>query len=153
MMLCAASLLAAVMAPGCPAPDLPDLAGIPKPASTSGTAPGSDVPSGEGAAPPTSPDPPSGPCTTSWYGEQHRGLTTASGQPFDPDAMTVAAWDYDFGQVLEVTYEGQAVEVEVTDRGPARRLGRCLDLSAAAFSQLADTSVGLIEVTYTEVGR
>lgn len=92
-----------------------------------------------------------GPCVASFYGEAHRGLTTASGAPFDPDAFTVAAWDHDFGSVLAVHHGGETVEVEVTDRGPARSLDRCLDLSAAAFEALAPRAAGVIDVTYEVV--
>lgn len=92
-----------------------------------------------------------GPCTASWYGEELRGATTASGVPFDPDRLTVASWHHPFGTVLEVTGPtGDQVLVEVTDRGPAHRLGRCLDLSAAAFREIADPTTGLTEVTYRE---
>ncbi len=34
----------------------------------------------------------------------------------------------------------------VTDRGPAKRLGREIDLSRAAFARLAPLKLGLIEV-------
>jgi rare lipoprotein A len=40
--------------------------------------------------------------------------------------------------------------VEITDRGPAKRLlneGRKIDLSRAAFAKLADPDLGLIAVT------
>lgn len=169
MILCAVSIFAALLTSGCPDPDLPDLAGAtPRlPATAPTAAPGGGA-AGEGAAPASSPDPSSsvgdgespadddtyvGPCTASWYGEQHRGLTTASGEPFDPDAMTAAAWDYPFGTTLEVVYQGTTVEVVVTDRGPAHRLGRCLDLSEAAFAVLAPTGAGLIDVEYRKVDR
>lgn len=149
MIVCAATLAAALTCPPIVPPvSLP--AGPPDPApgpvevadapASPGTAP---VPPGTSATTPT--------CTASWYGEAHRGLTTASGAPFDPDAFTVAAWDYPFGTVLEVHHEGATVEVTVTDRGPARRLDRCLDLSAAAFEQLAPAGAGLIDVEYREV--
>ena len=83
--------------------------------------------------------------TVSWYGEKHRGKITASGEPFDPDKLTCASWDYPFGTPLLVTYGGHAVSVRVSDRGPAKRLGRKLDLSAAAFRLLAPLESGLIE--------
>lgn len=72
----------------------------------------------------------------------------ANGQPFDPDALTAAVWDVPFGTQLQVTAvpSGRSVVVEVTDRGPARRLGRCIDLSRAAFEAIADLGQGLAEV-------
>jgi rare lipoprotein A len=42
------------------------------------------------------------------------------------------------------------VVVEITDRGPAKRLlneGRKIDLSRSAFAKLADPDLGLIDVT------
>lgn len=90
-------------------------------------------------------------CTASWYGEAHRGRPTASGAAFDPDALTAAAWDVPFGTRLQVAHAGRTVEVVVNDRGPARHLRRCIDLSTAAFARLADLEVGLIDVTIQEV--
>jgi rare lipoprotein A len=86
----------------------------------------------------------------SWYGERHRGLRMANGQPFDPDKLTAASWFYELGTKVVVTHENRTVVVEVTDRGPARslvRMGRKIDLSRAAFAKLADPDLGLIDVT------
>jgi|SRR5579859_4784480 len=86
----------------------------------------------------------------SWYGEQHRGLLMANGQPFNPDKLTAASWFYDLGTKIVVTHDNRSVVVEITDRGPARRLaraGRTIDLSRAAFTRLADPDVGLIDIT------
>lgn len=88
----------------------------------------------------------------SWYGEAHRGKPIANGQPFDPDRLTAASWFYPLGTAVRVSLASEprrSVVVTVTDRGPARRLvraGRVIDLSHAAFSQLADPDVGLVEV-------
>ena len=88
-------------------------------------------------------------CVASWYGGGE-GLNThtASGDVFDPEGLTVAAWGYPFGTVLTVWHEGVSVDVTVTDRGPHERLGRCLDLSRAAFDVLASLDEGLVEVIY-----
>lgn len=86
----------------------------------------------------------------SWYGEEHRGLLMANGRRFDPDKLTAASWFYDLGTKVVVTHENRSVTVEITDRGPARSLllqGRKIDLSRAAFAKLADTDLGLIDVT------
>jgi len=86
----------------------------------------------------------------SWYGEEHRGLRMANGQPFDPDKLTAASWFYDLGTKVVVTHENRSVIVEITDRGPAKFLlkeGRKIDLSRAAFAKLADLDLGLIDVT------
>jgi rare lipoprotein A len=86
----------------------------------------------------------------SWYGEEHRGHPMANGKPFDPDKLTAASWFYPLGTRVVVTHDDRSVVVEITDRGPAKRLvkeGRKIDLSHAAFAKLADPDVGLIEVT------
>ena len=86
----------------------------------------------------------------SWYGERHRGWPMANGQRFNPDKLTAASWFYDLGTKLIVTHGDRSVVVEVTDRGPAKRLvkeGRVIDLSRAAFAKLDSPSVGLIDVT------
>jgi rare lipoprotein A len=85
----------------------------------------------------------------SWYGEQHRGLLMANGQRFNPGKLTAASWFYDLGTKVVVTHDGRSVVVEITDRGPAKRLaraGRKIDLSRAAFAKLADPDLGLIDV-------
>jgi rare lipoprotein A len=86
----------------------------------------------------------------SWYGENQRGLLMANGQRFNPDNLTGASWFFDFGTKVVVTHPNRSVVVEITDRGPAKRLlneGRKIDLSRAAFAKLADPDVGLIAVT------
>jgi rare lipoprotein A len=86
----------------------------------------------------------------SWYGEEHRGRLMANGQRFDPDKLTAASWFYDLGTRVVVTCDDRSVVVEITDRGPAKRLvekGRTIDLSHAAFAKLADPDVGLIDVS------
>lgn len=86
----------------------------------------------------------------SWYGENYRGKAMANGKPFNPDAMTCAAWDWPLGTKLEVRHEGRAVIVVVTDRGPALYKARIVDLSKAAFAALADPALGVITVTIKE---
>jgi peptidoglycan lytic transglycosylase len=86
----------------------------------------------------------------SWYGEDHRGLPMANGKPFNPDKLTAASWFYDLGTRVVVTHAGRSVVVEITDRGPARRLvkdGRKIDLTHAAFAKLANPDRGLIAVS------
>jgi rare lipoprotein A len=89
----------------------------------------------------------------SWYGEKYRGKETASGELFDPDALTCASWDYPFGTRLEVRHGRRRVIVTVNDQGPAPELyqqGRILDLSRAAFARLADLTLGVIDVEVWE---
>ncbi len=84
----------------------------------------------------------------SWYGPELEGRPTASGEPFDPSAMTAASWYHPFGTFLEVTNveTGDQVVIRINDRGPARRLGRLIDLSKASFKQIGDLDQGLIQV-------
>ncbi len=89
----------------------------------------------------------------SWYGEQHRGLLMANGQRFNPDKLTAASWFFDLGTKVVVMHANRSVVVEITDRGPAKRLvnqGRKIDLSRAAFAKLASPARGLIDVTLRE---
>ena len=95
----------------------------------------------------------------SWYGEEHRGRLMANGRRFNPDKLTAASWFYPLGTKVRVTLNSgsqnpRAVLVKITDRGPARELvreGRIIDLTLAAFKQLARPGVGLIEVTVQPV--
>lgn len=59
-----------------------------------------------------------------------------------------AAWGYRFGTRLRLTNLGNGNQSAcvVWDRGPAKRLGRIVDLSPLVFSRLEDLERGLIEV-------
>jgi rare lipoprotein A len=89
-----------------------------------------------------------------WYGEERRGKLMANGEAFDPDKFTAASWFYPLGTKVRVTVTSSSrkphsVVVTITDRGPARkavRVGRIIDLSRAAFRQLAPPRVGLVSV-------
>ena len=68
----------------------------------------------------------------SWYGAGFAGRPTASGERFEPEAMTAAHRTLPFGTRLLVrATNGRAVVVRVNDRGPFRS-GRIIDLSAGA---------------------
>ena len=87
----------------------------------------------------------------SWYGYEwttgKRG-TMANGRKFNPRAFSAASYDYPLGTVLEVTNQanGKRIAVMVTDRGPAKRLGRLLDLSEAAATALDYHRAGVTTV-------
>jgi rare lipoprotein A len=68
----------------------------------------------------------------SWYGQRWQGRKMANGHRFNPHALTAASYDFPLGTVLEVSLDDKRVTVVVTDRGPARRLGRLVDLSDRA---------------------
>jgi rare lipoprotein A len=87
-----------------------------------------------------------GTCQASFYGE---GQGTASGEKFDPTALTAAHKTLPFNTRVRVTNPatGQSVTVRINDRGPYVD-GRCLDLSTAAFNKIANTSSGVVKVKY-----
>jgi len=85
----------------------------------------------------------------SWYGGGERlNKYTASGELFDPEGLTCAAWDWPLGAYLRVTNlgNGYSIVVKCNDRGPAKRLHRLIDLTRRAFSEIADLREGLIKV-------
>lgn len=69
----------------------------------------------------------------SYYGAELAGNRTASGERFDPRALTCAHRSLPLGTMLRVTNlaNGRSVLVRVNDRGPFAR-GRILDMSMAA---------------------
>lgn len=78
--------------------------------------------------------------TASWYdcakpGECSRHKITASGEKFNPNAMTAAHKSLPFGTKVRVTYKGRSVVVRINDRGPFIK-GRQLDLSRAAARKI-----------------
>jgi rare lipoprotein A len=83
----------------------------------------------------------------SWYGDRFQGRKTASGEPFDMNALTAAHKTLPFGTVVEVTRpdSGQVVKVRITDRGPFVK-GRVIDLSRAAAQQLGMIRAGVVPV-------
>lgn len=85
-------------------------------------------------------------CKASNYDEPQM---TASGEVFDPSAMTAAHKTLPMGTRVKVTNpaNGKTVVVRINDRGPYIA-GRCLDLSAAAFARIASLSQGVITVVY-----
>jgi len=77
----------------------------------------------------------------SYYADSLAGNKTASGEPYDKDALTAAHRSLPFGTKVKVTYlkTGKSVEVVINDRGPHAK-GRIIDLSGAAAR-----AVGLVE--------
>ncbi|MGK5546371.1 septal ring lytic transglycosylase RlpA family protein [Streptomyces sp. URMC 127] len=89
-------------------------------------------------------------CLASWYGAPEElldGWPTASGEPFDPEAMTAASRDLPFGTRVRVTNAGtgDSVMVRINDRGP-RDPRRCIDLTRGAFGEIAPLDEGLVRV-------
>ena len=73
----------------------------------------------------------------SWYGEHFHAQPTASGEPFDATAMTMAHPTLPFGTQVKVTNprNGRSVVLTVNDRGPFVG-SRIADLSQAAAAYL-----------------
>ena len=90
----------------------------------------------------------------SWYGlgDGFAGKRTASGQRFNPHAMTTAHRSLPFGTRIRVTNQsnGKSVLVTGTDRGPYVA-GRVLDLSYGAFARIAHPGQGTARVCYSRV--
>ena len=80
------------------------------------------------------------------YGNDLAGKKTASGELFDPTALTMAHRTLPFGTHVRVTnLENQrSVEVVVNDRGPFVS-GRIADLSEAAARRIGMVSDGVVE--------
>lgn len=90
-------------------------------------------------------------CSASFY---HEPQMTATGEQFDPSAMTAASKTLPLNSWIRVTNpkSGASVNVRINDRGPY--VGdRCLDLSQAAFDAIGNTDSGVMTVTYQRLGR
>ena len=90
----------------------------------------------------------------SWYGGGEKlNKYTANGEIFNPKALTCASWNYAFNTRLKVSNisNGKSVIVRVNDRGPARRLGRAIDLTKFAFSRIANPRKGLAFVKIEKI--
>ena len=91
----------------------------------------------------------------SWYdcakpGDCSRHKITASGEKFNPGALTAAHRSLPFGTLVRVSHKGRSVTVRINDRGPFIR-GRHIDLSKAAARQIG--CAGVCRVSMVVVGR
>jgi rare lipoprotein A len=87
----------------------------------------------------------------SYYHPSLDGLETASGIPYDDDALMAAHPTYPLGTVARVTNleNGTSVEVDITDRGPTAENvaeGVIIDLSGAAAKALGMIEAGRVRV-------
>ncbi|GAA1275946.1 hypothetical protein GCM10009677_31830 [Sphaerisporangium rubeum] len=161
--------------PGAPSATSPASAPTPAPSPTETAAPGSPEPATDQALPPQTPAPKqpqktpapkktpkkkapvkskvlaSGSCGASFYDE---GQMTASGERFNPNAMTAAHKTLPMGSIVRVINPGNgaSVKVRINDRGPFIA-GRCLDLSRAAFDAIGSLSAGTMTVRYQVLAR
>lgn len=110
------------------------------PAATAATAPAA-APSAEGGK-------------IAYYGRKFAGRKTASGERFNPNALTMAHKTLPFGTMAKVTNTAnqRSVILRVNDRGPssADRVG---DVSLAAARQLRMTRAGVVEARIEVVGQ
>lgn len=84
----------------------------------------------------------------SWYGPGFHGRRTASGKRFNTHKLTAAHRTLPFGTKVLVTNlaNDKTVEVEINDRGPAKKTKRLIDLSKAAAKKLGFASAGVTKV-------
>ena len=89
----------------------------------------------------------------SWYGAQHHGKRTASGERFDQNALTAAHRTLPFGSRVRVTNlnNDRSVVVRINDRGPYAR-GRVIDVSRAAAQALGMIRAGVVPVRVEHLG-
>lgn len=87
-------------------------------------------------------DLPSDTITASWYGKEHRGRRTTSGEVFDEKKLTAAHASLPLNSVVEVTnlVNGRKVQVKINDRGVESSV---IDLSEAAAKALGMVRCGL----------
>ena len=74
-----------------------------------------------------------GQTVATWYGQEHDGKRTASGETFNPEGSTAAHRSLPFGTCVRVSNPktGRNISVRVNDRGPFTK-GVSLDLSHGA---------------------
>jgi rare lipoprotein A len=87
------------------------------------------------------------------YSHRLSGHRTASGQRYNPKALTAAHQTLPFGTKVKVTNvkNGKSVVLRINDRGPTQP-NRILDVSAAAAHALGFGKHGLVEVKLEVVG-
>ena len=88
-----------------------------------------------------------------YYGHRFAGRRTASGESYNPQALTMAHRTLPFGTLVRVTNPAnqRSVVVRVNDRGPAA-VGRVGDVSLAAARQLRITRAGVVQAKLEVVG-
>jgi rare lipoprotein A len=83
----------------------------------------------------------------SWYGPGFAGRKTASGERFNPNAVSCAHKSMRLGSVVKVTdlRSGRSIRCRVNDRGPYVR-GRIIDLSKGAARALGMGGLARVRV-------
>ena len=82
-----------------------------------------------------------------YYGQEFAGRRTASGEKFNPGAMTAAHRTLPFGTRVRVTNSrnGRSIIVRINDRGPFVK-GRAIDLSSGAARAIGMASTGNVRM-------
>ena len=88
-----------------------------------------------------------GETVSTWYGQEHAGKRTASGETFNPNGLTAAHRSLPFGTCLRVSNpkSGRSVSVRINDRGPFTK-GVSLDLSHGAARAIGMRSTQSVNV-------
>jgi rare lipoprotein A len=83
-----------------------------------------------------------------YYANSLAGRRTASGERYDPRALTAAHKTLAFGTMVKVVRvdDGREVIVRINDRGPFAGDDRVIDLSRAAAEQLGMIRDGVVSV-------
>jgi rare lipoprotein A len=89
----------------------------------------------------------------SFYHDRYEGRVMANGERFTQSKFTCATNDWPLGTKLLVTHGPSWVIVTVTDRGPAKSLGRKIDLTTTAFRRLGPLKSGLLTVQIKVVSK
>jgi len=82
-----------------------------------------------------------------YYGQEFAGHRTASGEKFNPGAMTAAHRTLPFGTRVRVTNSGngRSIIVRINDRGPLVK-GRVIDSSSGAARAIGMGSTGNVRM-------
>jgi len=90
----------------------------------------------------------------SWYGENHQGKRTASGERFNMNALTAAHRTLPINSIVKVKnlVNGRTVSVRINDRGPYSH-GRIIDVSKAAAKKLGllKKGTGKVEIRVVSI--
>ena len=88
-----------------------------------------------------------GETVATWYGQEHAGKRTASGEVFNPNGLTAAHRSLPFGTCLRVSNpkSGRSVSVLINDRGRFTK-GVSLDLSHGAARAIGMRSTQSVNV-------
>jgi len=83
----------------------------------------------------------------SYYARKFQHRKTASGELLNNNSMTAAHKTLPFGTevIVKNLNNGKSVKVRINDRGPFIK-GRIIDLTRAAFSQIANLDKGIEKV-------